>query len=97
MKRGRLWRKPEEDLVSSAKGGKTVSYWRLGHASLLDKIIDLACFPIATRVDTFAGRYYQGASSPEFNLSSGLERLLAGIADLFVAKQRSGEEDSAIS
>src|SRR6266702_2829973 len=53
---------------------------------LLDKLIDPARFPVATRVGTSAGQEYQSASSPEFAFTFGLERILAGIAELIAAK-----------
>ncbi len=52
----------------------------------LDKLIDPARFPVATRVGTSAGQEYQSASSPEFAFTFGLERILAGIAELIAAK-----------
>jgi hypothetical protein len=64
----------------------TDAEWWLTHAPLLDKIIDPTRFPVATRVGTAAGQEYQGVSSPEFALTFGLERILAGIADLIASK-----------
>jgi len=41
---------------------------------------------VATRVGTSAGQEYQSASSPEFAFTFGLDRILAGIAELIPAK-----------
>ena len=60
--------------------------WWVARAPLLDKLIDPARFPVATRVGTSAGQEYQSASSPEFAFTFGLERILAGIAELIAAK-----------
>lgn len=62
--------------------GMTDAEWWVIHAPLMDKIVDPALFPVATRVGTSAGQAYQGASSPEYALAFGLERILAGIAEL---------------
>jgi AcrR family transcriptional regulator len=71
---------------TQADTGMTDVEWWVSRAPLLDKIIDPTRFPIATRVGTSSGQEYQGASSPEFALAFGLERILAGIADLIAAK-----------
>src|SRR5262245_3693100 len=62
--------------------GMTDAEWWVIHAPLLDKIIDPTHFPVATRVGTSAGQEYQGASSPEHAFTFGLDRILAGIAEL---------------
>jgi AcrR family transcriptional regulator len=66
--------------------GMTDAEWWVAHAPMMDKIIDPARFPVATRVGTSAGQAHQGASNPEFALAFGLERILAGIAELIAAK-----------
>lgn len=66
--------------------GMTDEEWWVSRAPLMDKLIDPARFPVATRVGTSAGQEYQSASSPEFAFTFGLERLLAGIAELISAK-----------
>jgi len=68
--------------------GLTDAEWWVMHAPLMDKIIDPARFPVATRVGTSAGQEYQGASSPEYAFTFGLERILAGISDLISQKNR---------
>jgi AcrR family transcriptional regulator len=60
--------------------------WWVARVPLLDKLIDPTRFPVATRVGTSAGQEYQSASSPEFAFTFGLERILAGIAELISAK-----------
>ena len=64
----------------------TDAEWWVTRAPLMDKLIDPARFPVATRVGTSAGQEYQGASSPEFAFTFGLERILAGIAELIASK-----------
>jgi AcrR family transcriptional regulator len=66
--------------------GMTDEEWWVSRAPLLDKLIDPARFPVGTRVGLAAGQEYQGAFSPEFAFTFGLERILAGIAALISAK-----------
>ncbi len=66
--------------------GITDEEWWVSRAPLLDKLIDPTRFPVATRVGQAAGQVYQGAFSPEFAFTFGLERILAGIAELILAK-----------
>lgn len=66
--------------------GLTDAEWWVDHAPLLDKIIDPTLFPVATRVGTSAGQEYQGASNPKHVFTFGLERILAGIAELIAPK-----------
>lgn len=60
----------------------TEAEWWVAHAPLLEKIIDPALFPVGTRVGTSAGQAYGGASSPEYAFRFGLDRIVAGIAEL---------------
>ena len=60
--------------------------WWVTRAPLMDKLIDPTRFPVATRVGAAAGQEYQSASSPEFAFTFGLERILAGIAELIASK-----------
>jgi len=64
----------------------TDAEWWVTYAPHLDKLIDPALFPVATRVGTSAGQEYQGASSPEYAFAFGLERILAGISELISLK-----------
>ena len=64
----------------------TDAEWWVTRAPLLDKFIDPTRFPVATRVGTAAGQEYQGASSPEFAFTFGLERILTGIAEFIASK-----------
>jgi AcrR family transcriptional regulator len=67
--------------------GMTDAEWWVIQAPLMDKIIDPRRFPVATRVGTAAGEEYQAASNPEYALTFGIDRILAGIADLIRAKE----------
>jgi AcrR family transcriptional regulator len=60
----------------------TEAEWWVAHAPLMEKVIDPAVFPVASRVGTAAGQTYGGASSPEFAYRFGLDRILAGVAEL---------------
>jgi AcrR family transcriptional regulator len=66
--------------------GMTDEEWWVARAPFLDKLIDPTRFPVATRVGASAGQEYQSVSSPEFAFTFGLERILAGIAELISAK-----------
>lgn len=66
--------------------GLTDVEWWLAHAPLMDKIIDPALFPVATRVGASAGQEYQGPASPEHAFFFGLDRILAGIAQFISSK-----------
>ncbi len=68
--------------------GMTDAEWWVIQAPLMDKIIDPSRFPVATRVGTAAGEEYQGASNPEYAFTFGINRILAGSADLIRAKQK---------
>ncbi len=73
------------DRVQADTGITDVEWW-VSRAPILDKVVDPTRFPVATRVGTSSGQEYQGASSPEFAFTFGLERILDGIADLIAAK-----------
>ncbi len=63
------------------------SEWWVTQAPLLEKFADPARFPVATRVGTSAGEQYQSVSDPEFLLTFGLDRIVAGVSDLIRAKK----------
>jgi AcrR family transcriptional regulator len=73
------------DRTQSDTGMTEVEWW-VSRAPILDKIVDPTRFPVATRVGTSSGQEYEGASSPVFAFTFGLERILAGIADLISSK-----------
>ena len=66
--------------------GITESEWWVNQAPFMEKIIDPTHFPIATRVGVSAGLEYQGASSPEHAFIFGIDRILAGVAELIRTK-----------
>jgi hypothetical protein len=57
-------------------------------APLMEKLVDPSLFPVATRVGTSAGQAYGGASSPEYAFRFGLDRIMAGIAELIAGTNR---------
>jgi AcrR family transcriptional regulator len=66
--------------------GITEAEWWVNQAPFMEKIIDPTHFPVATRVGVSAGLEYQGASSPEHAFTFGIERILAGVAELIRTK-----------
>ncbi|HEX2994042.1 MAG TPA: TetR/AcrR family transcriptional regulator [Anaerolineales bacterium] len=66
--------------------GLTDSEWWVMQEPLLEKIINPTQFPVGTRVGQAAGQEYEGASSPEYAFTFGLDRILDGIAELIRAK-----------
>lgn len=66
--------------------GMTDAEWWVTQEPFLNKVVDPTHFPVATRVGVSAGEAYQAASSPEFAFTFGLERILAGIAELISHK-----------
>ena len=73
--------------------GMTDEEWWVSRAPLLDRLIDPTRFPVATRVGVSAGQEYQGAASPEFAFTFGLERILAGAAELISAQNPGKKTD----
>lgn len=68
--------------------GVTDAEWWVVQGPLLEKIIDPTAFPTATRVGTSAGEAFQGASSPEYQFTFGLERILSGVNTLIHEKTK---------
>jgi len=66
--------------------GMTDAEWWVTLVPLIEKIIDSSLFPVASRVGTAAGEAYQAASNPEHVFTFGLDRILAGIADLIATR-----------
>jgi AcrR family transcriptional regulator len=66
----------------------TEAEWWVAHAPVMEKIVDPTLFPVATRVGTSAGQAYGGASSPEYAFRFGLDRIVAGIAELIAHTNR---------
>lgn len=67
--------------------GMTDAEWWVATAPLLDKVMDAARFPVASRVGMSAGQAYEGASSPAHAFTFGLERILDGVA-LLIQERR---------
>jgi AcrR family transcriptional regulator len=66
--------------------GISEAEWWVHQAPFMEKIVDPTHFPIATRVGLSAGLEYEGASNPEHAFTFGIERILAGVAELIQAK-----------
>lgn len=66
--------------------GMTDAEWWVTQAPVLEKVVDESRFPVASRVGLAAGQAYQAASSPTHLFTFGLERIIAGIADLIARK-----------
>jgi AcrR family transcriptional regulator len=70
------------------ESGMTDAEWWVTNEPLLTKIVDPTRFPVATRVGISTGQEFQAASNPEYTFTFGLERILAGVAELITAKQK---------
>jgi AcrR family transcriptional regulator len=70
--------------------GMTDAEWWVTQAPALEKVVDNTLFPVASRVGQAAGEAYQAASSPTHVFTFGLERILAGIAEL-IARHKPDE------
>jgi AcrR family transcriptional regulator len=70
------------------ESGLTDGEWWVIQSPILEKVMDDTHFPVASRVGTASSMEYQGAGSPEHALRFGVERILAGIADLIQIKNR---------
>jgi AcrR family transcriptional regulator len=66
--------------------GLSDAEWWVKQAPALDRLVDPARFPVATRVGTATGQEYQSASNPQYVFEFGLERILAGIAELIISR-----------
>jgi AcrR family transcriptional regulator len=66
--------------------GLSDAEWWVNQAPLLDRLVDPARFPVATRVGTATGEEYQSPSNPQYVFEFGLERILAGIAELIAGR-----------
>lgn len=66
--------------------GMTDAEWWVTQEPLLDKVIDLARFPVAARVGAAAGQEYQAASNPEHVFAFGLDRILDGLSEFIRSK-----------
>jgi AcrR family transcriptional regulator len=68
------------------ESGMSDGEWWVMQSPVLDKVMDGTHFPVASRVGTASSIEYQGVSSPEHALTFGIDRILAGIADLIRTK-----------
>jgi AcrR family transcriptional regulator len=62
--------------------------WWAARAPLLEKVLDPAAYPLATRVGTAAGTAHQAAYHPQHAYEFGLQTILAGLAALIDAGHR---------
>ncbi|WP_030921425.1 TetR/AcrR family transcriptional regulator [Streptosporangium amethystogenes] len=68
------------------ESGMTDVEWWLSNAPLLDKIMDEARFPVASRVGQAAGQAHHAISDPAHALTFGLDRILDGVTDLIASR-----------
>ncbi len=68
--------------------GMSDAEWWVSNEPILARMIDSSRFPLASRVGSSTGEAFQAASSPEHALEFGLERILAGVAELIVMKDK---------
>ncbi|WP_199619541.1 TetR/AcrR family transcriptional regulator [Paenibacillus alkalitolerans] len=67
------------------KTGMDENEWWLSHAPTLQRLIDPARFPVASRVGEAAGQAHLGAQNPDYAYMFGLERIMDGIGMLIEA------------
>lgn len=70
------------------ESGMSEAEWWVSNEPFLAKVIDPSRFPVATRVGAATGVEFQAASNPEYAFSFGLERILAGVAELVAPKKQ---------
>jgi AcrR family transcriptional regulator len=56
-------------------------------SQIMSQMVDPTRFPVAGRVGSSAGEAFQATSSPEHALDFGMERILAGVAELVESKR----------
>jgi hypothetical protein len=66
--------------------GMSDAEWWVNNEPILAKIIDPTHFPVASRVGSTTGEAFQAPSSPEYALVFGLERIVAGVAELIAGE-----------
>lgn len=66
--------------------GLTDAEWWVETAPLLERVMDVRRFPVATRVGKASGEAYGAAQSPQHLLRFGLERILTGIEELITRR-----------
>jgi AcrR family transcriptional regulator len=70
------------------ESGMSDAEWWVTNEPLLTRIVDPTLFPVATRVGSTTGQEFQAASNPEHTFVFGLERILAGVSELILAKHQ---------
>ena len=68
--------------AAEAESAMTDEQWWTANAPLLERVLDPATYPLATRVGTAAGETHGTAYDPDQAYSFGLERVLDGLAVL---------------
>ncbi|MET8836249.1 TetR/AcrR family transcriptional regulator [Micromonospora sp. NPDC004540] len=84
-----------EAAQASRDTGMTEQQWWHAHAPYLEKVLDPARFPLASRVGTTAGQEYQAAGDPARAFEFGLARLLDGIEVL--VRDRAGAAPAGVT
>ncbi|MCS7483975.1 TetR/AcrR family transcriptional regulator C-terminal domain-containing protein [Umezawaea endophytica] len=77
------WARSAADAAAAvSESALTEEEWWAVNAPLLDRVLDPAVYPLATRVGSAAGAEHGAAYSPEFAYEFGLARVLDGLAAL---------------
>lgn len=72
----------QNQVQAQRESGVTDAEWWLVNGPLLERVMEVGRFPVATRVGRATGEAYGAAFSPAHALRFGLERILDGVADL---------------
>ncbi|HEX6339957.1 TetR/AcrR family transcriptional regulator [Umezawaea sp.] len=75
-------RSAADSVAAAAESSLSEAEWWAVNAPLLDRVLDPAVYPLATRVGSAAGAEHGAAYSPEFAYGFGLARVLDGLAAL---------------
>lgn len=73
-------------LQAQRDSGLTDVEWWLTNEPVLARLIDESRFPVASRVGNAAGQAHQAAANPAHAFRFGLDRILAGVADLIASR-----------
>jgi AcrR family transcriptional regulator len=68
--------------LAQRRTGQTEEEWWTATAPALERVLDPAAFPVATRVGQAAGEQHQAAADPAHAFRFGLDRILAGVEEL---------------
>src|SRR6185295_18449461 len=77
-----------QDAADARAGGQDDAQWWAQAAPVLERVLDPAAYPLASRVGAGAGAAHGSAADPDHAYRFGLDRVLDGLA-AFVARGQS--------